>query len=107
MNENIIFQLALGFVDPWYVSDTKFDTEAKRLDIFLDFKRGHAFPCPECGKSGKAPDTEEKSWRNLNFFQHEAYLHARACGARITESVWRMSRGDEKRAASHCCSGLW
>ena len=38
MNEKTLFQLALGLDDPWYVSDTKFDAEAKRLDIFLDFK---------------------------------------------------------------------
>jgi transposase len=77
MNEKTLFQLALGLGEPWFVSDTKFDPAAKRLDLFLDFKRGHAFPCPECGKPGKAHDTEEKTWRHLNFFQHEAFLHAR------------------------------
>lgn len=91
MNEKTLFQLALGLVDPWYVSDTKFDTEAKRLDIFLDFKRGHAFPCPECGKSGKAHDTEEKSWRHLNFFQHEAYLHARVPRMRCPDHGVRLA----------------
>jgi len=77
------------------VSDTKFDPAAKRLDLFLDFKRGHSFPCPECGKPGKAYDTEEKTWRHLNFFQHEAYLHARVprmtCedhGVRLVEVPW-------------------
>ena len=77
------------------MSDTKFDPAAKRLDLFLDFKRGHSFPCPECGKPGKAYDTEEKTWRHLNFFQHEAYLHARVprmtCedhGVRLVEVPW-------------------
>ena len=91
MNEKTLFQLALGLVDSWYVRDTKFDTEAKRLDIFLDFKRGHAFPCPECGKSGKAHDTEEKSWRHLNFFQHEAYLHARVPRMRCPDHGVRLA----------------
>jgi len=43
MNEKTLFQLALGLTEPWFVSDTKFDPAAKRLDLFLDFKRGHAF----------------------------------------------------------------
>lgn len=95
MNEKVLFQLALGLTEPWFVSETKFDPAAKRLDLFLDFKRGHVFPCPECGKTGKAHDTEEKTWRHLNFFQHEAYLHARVprmrCedhGIRLVEVPW-------------------
>ena len=91
MNERTLFELALDFIDPWYVNDTKFDLDAKRLDIFLDFKRGHAFPCPECGKSGKAHDTEEKSWRHLNFFQHEAYLHARVPRMRCPDHGVRLA----------------
>jgi transposase len=77
MNEKTLFQMALGLSEPWYVSDTKFDPAIKRLDIHLDFHRGGMFPCPVCGVSCKAYDTEEKTWRHLNFFQHEAYLHAR------------------------------
>jgi transposase len=95
MNEKALFQLALGLSEPWYVSNTTFDPDAKRLDICLDFKPGHSFPCPECGKPGKAHDTEEKTWRHLNFFQHEAYLHARVprvrCedhGVRLVDVPW-------------------
>ena len=99
MNEKTLFQLALGLAEPWFVSETKFDPAAKRLDLFLDFKRGYAFPCPECGKAGKTHDTEEKTWRHLNFFQHEAYLHARVprtrCedhGVRLVEVPWGRSQ---------------
>jgi len=77
MNEKTLFQLALGLSEPWYVSETKFDPTLKRLDIYLDFHRGGTFSCPECGAGCKAYDTEEKAWRHLNFFQHEAFLHAR------------------------------
>ena len=39
--------------------------------------RGGTFSCPECGREGcKAYDTTWKQWRHLNFFQHEAHLHA-------------------------------
>jgi transposase len=43
----------------------------------------------------RAHDTAEKSWRHLNFFQHEAHLHARvprvrcgSCGVRVVEVPW-------------------
>src|SRR5450755_4336250 len=53
----LLFQAALGLSDPW---------------------KGTTFSCPECDRSGlKAHDTEEKTWRHLDFFQHQAYLTAR------------------------------
>jgi len=51
--------------------------ENRRLDILVDFERGATFPCPVCGRPAKAHDTEEKTWRHLDFFQHAAYLTAR------------------------------
>ena len=50
----------------------------KRLDLRVDFAKGARFPCPECERTGlKVHDTEEKTWRHLDFFQHQAYLTAR------------------------------
>jgi transposase len=73
-----LFQVALGLVEPWYVKSCRFDAETKRLDIDIDFKRGARFTCPE-GHGVKCPvhDTVEKTWRHLDFFQHEAYINAR------------------------------
>jgi transposase len=75
-----VFKLALGVESPWFVVSTKFDLENKRLDIMLDFKRGSRFEvtCND-GVMRACPvhDTIEKTWRHLNFFQHECYLHAR------------------------------
>lgn len=73
--QEAIFTAALGVESPWFVESVAFEASAKRLDIRLDFKRGSRFdvdgtPCP-------VHDTVEKSWRHLNFFQHECYLHAR------------------------------
>lgn len=48
-----------------------------RLDIQVDFQKGAFFPCPVCGAPSKAHDTEERTWRHLDFFQHAAYLTAR------------------------------
>jgi transposase len=73
-----LFQAALGLAEPWQVMRTEFDATARRLDLYLDFPKGARFPCPE-GDQRACPvhDTEPKRWRHLDFFQHQAYLHAR------------------------------
>ena len=96
MRDIDLFQLALGLTPPWQVSSSEFDPQQKRLDIKIDFPRGSTFGCPECGQAGnKAHDTVEKTWRHLNFFQHEAYLSARVprvrcdtCGLRLVNVPW-------------------
>lgn len=96
MRDIQLFQQALGLSRPWFVVRSEFRAEDRRLEVYLDFERGATFPCPECGQEGcKAHDTVEKSWRHLNFFQHEAYLHARvprvrcaACGVRLVGVPW-------------------
>jgi len=68
--------MALGINDPWFISDVRFDAKQKRLDIDLDFTRGSKFEVAGVGSFG-AYDTLQKSWRHLNFFEHECYLNAR------------------------------
>lgn len=77
MREKELFRLALGLSEPWQVSALEFSVEKRRLDITIDFPQGSQFPCPKCGCACNAYDTEERTWRHLNFFQHETYLHAR------------------------------
>src|SRR5215469_16456299 len=96
MRDIDLFQLALGLVPPWMVADAKFDADKKRLDIEIDFKVGGRFPCPDCGKADcPVHDTAKKTWRHLNFFQHQAFLHARVaridcpdCGVRLVNVPW-------------------
>ncbi len=78
MDQRELFQAALGVAEPWQVSDATFTAKEGRLDLYLDFPRGAHFDCPE-GDAEACPvhDTESKSWRHLDFFQHQAYLHAR------------------------------
>jgi transposase len=76
-----IFSQALGIVDPWFIKSVNFDVEKKRLDVNIDFKRGSKFSDYDedlgSPKEYKAYDTIKKSWRHLNFFEHECYLNAR------------------------------
>ena len=99
MRDTDLFRMALGIEPPWVVTKSQFDAAAKRLDIHLDFAKGSRFACPECGVAGcPAYDSEEKTWRHLNFFQHEAYLHARVprvtckgCGIKQVSVPWARS----------------
>ncbi len=80
MDELQLFTLALGVVPPWKIVSVKFDLEAKRLDIRMDFPRGSKFLLGGKSTDQKAYpvyDTTEKEWRHLNFFQHECYIKAR------------------------------
>jgi transposase len=77
MNPEQLFSLALGLVPPWMVDDVTFKVEDKRLDLHIDFPKGSRFACPVCGQECPVHDTAESRWRHLDFFQHEAYLHAR------------------------------
>ena len=96
MRDLDLFQLALGIQAPWCVDRSDFDPETRRLDIHIDFQAGGTFCCPDCGRTGcKAYDTTEKTWRHLNFFEHQVYLHVRTprvsceqCGVKLVEVPW-------------------
>ena len=77
MDDKQLFQATLGLKAPWFVSEVKLDKVAKKLDIFIDFERGARFPCPECQTLCDIHDTNQRTWRHLNFFEYETYLHAR------------------------------
>ena len=95
MDGKELFQAALGLLPPWRVEGCCFDEKASRLDIHLNFPRGSSFKCPVCQTAGKVHDTLEKTWRHLNFFQHETHLHARTprvdcaqCGVHLVAVPW-------------------
>jgi transposase len=96
MGDTSLLQLALALTPPWTVSRADFDAEAHRLDIQIDFAPGSRFACPACGAAERpAYDTARKTWRHLNFFQHQAYLTARVprircetCGIKTVNVPW-------------------
>jgi transposase len=77
MDMTTLFTMALGLQAPWQVKDLQFNAEGHRLDILLDFTPGADFPCPVCEQPCKTHDTQERTWRHMDFFQHSAYLTAR------------------------------
>jgi len=113
-----LFQLALNITDPWFVSDIKFNVESKKLDVYIDFKKGSTFSYEyidyktetkketidgkevetttkvEIGRETfdnlKAYDTKNKTWRHLNFFEHECYLHARVPRVKLSNGKTKL-----------------
>ncbi|NOR70955.1 MAG: hypothetical protein GQ532_14880 [Methylomarinum sp.] len=76
-----LFQQALHIDSPWFIKSIDFNANKKRLDIYIDFKRGSRFSDPDAGdgvvKTYKAYDTVQKTWQHLNFFEYKCHLHAR------------------------------
>jgi transposase len=78
MNQLSLFSAALGLAAPWQVVDVRFDPKAGRIDFQVAFTPGARFACPHCGGEHQpVHDTLEREWRHLNFFQFQAYLHAK------------------------------
>lgn len=93
MRDVDLFQQALGLVAPWRVVESSFDADQRRLELRIDFERGATFPCPECASEDcKVHDSETKTWRHLDFFQHQAYLTARVPRVRCSEHGVRQVR---------------
>src|SRR5665811_1714564 len=98
LDVNQMFTAALGLTKPWQVASVAFEPGAGRLDLGLDFPRGARVGCPGPGCAEQecpVHDTMEKTWRHLDFFEHQAYLSARVprvrCpthGVRLVEVPW-------------------
>lgn len=85
--ETTLFAQALHIESPFYVKDIFFSEEAKCLTIKIDFVKGSKFhykkgAYDECCK---AYDTEIKTWRHLNFFEHECYLEVRVPRVKLSD----------------------
>lgn len=84
-----LFESALGIKAPWSVQSVDFDEAGKRLTILIDFKAGTRFAVN--GHAGEHPvhDTVTKTYRHLNFFQHECHLQVRVPRVRLPHGAVR------------------
>ncbi|MDR0749716.1 MAG: transposase [Tannerellaceae bacterium] len=80
MNSSEIFGIALGISFPWYVEKVELleseSSPLSELHTHLNFERGFQFTDSK-GEKTTACDIVERSWQDMNFFQHHCYLHAR------------------------------
>ena len=76
MGIEALFTTALGLQPPWEVEQVALDTAGRRIDfeVRCTAKR---LACPHCGLHNQGiHDRLRRSWRHLDFFQYEAWLHA-------------------------------
>ena len=93
-----IFETALGISSPWFIAEMNFDPSQRKLNIRVDFEVGSRFAVP--GQTGVHPvhDTVTKTYRHLNFFQHECELE----GKRVVPAAllpWACPGDDMPRCA--------
>src|SRR5438093_11462937 len=89
-----LFEAALGIQSPWAVTSVRFDEAAKVLTVDIDFKSGSRFAVP--GHEGVHPvhDTVVKTYRHLNFFQHECVLQVRTPRVKLPNGSVRLVEPD-------------
>jgi transposase len=78
MNTQIeaLFTTALGLQSPWHVAKVELSTGKRRIDFEVEHT-GARSACPACGaEHQRIHDRVRRSWRHLDFFQFEAWLHA-------------------------------
>lgn len=78
MNNQIeaLFTTALGLQPPWHVAKVELNTAKRRIDFEVEHT-GRRAGCPACGFEHQLiHDRVRRSWRHLDFFQFEAWLHA-------------------------------
>ena len=89
-----LFEAALGIALPWSVQSVQFDEAAKVLSVVIDFESGSRFAVS--GHEGRHPvhDTVTKTYRHLNFFQHECQLQVRTPRVKLPNGSVRLVEPD-------------
>jgi len=71
-----LFTAALGLAEPWKVEKVELNTAKRRID-FEVVNTARRLTCPACGVVEQPiHERARRSWRHLDFFQFEAWLHA-------------------------------
>jgi transposase len=72
------YGMLLGIQSPWGVSGVKLELAGKRVEIGLEWARGHGVSCAECGRECTIADhAPERTWRHLDTMQFETLIRAR------------------------------
>lgn len=84
-----IFEAALGVSSPWYIGGMSFEPSERKLRIRVDFEVGSRFAVEGYGGVHPVHDTVTKSYRHLNFFQHECELEVRVPRVKLPDGSVR------------------
>ena len=89
-----VFEAALGIAAPWSVASVDFDEAAKVLTVLIDFKPGSRFAIPGHEALHPVHDTVTKTYRHMNFFQHECVLQVRTPRVKLPDGSVRLVEPD-------------
>jgi transposase len=89
-----LFEAALGIAPPWTVASVEFDEAVKTLTVLIDFKAGSRFEVSGHEGAHAVHDTVTKSYRHLNFFQHECHLQVRTPRVKLPNGSVRLVEPD-------------
>lgn len=87
-----LFAAALGIAAPWFVAGLRFDEKSKVLTIGVDFAVGSRFRIEGAPGDHPVHDTVTKTYRHLNFFQHECVLDVRTPRVKLPDGSVRLVR---------------
>lgn len=76
MDKEQLFTIAMGLTKPWRIDQVELlkTTTGKELHLYLVHEGGFQFDYE--GSSYPVYDHQSRTWRHMNFFEHECYLHA-------------------------------
>lgn len=89
-----LFEAALGIASPWSVASVDFDESAKTLTVLIDFHAGSRFEVSSHEGAHPVHDTVTKTYRHLNFFQHECHLQVRTPRVKLPNGSVRLVEPD-------------
>ena len=76
LSTEALFTAALGLQTPWRVERVELSTASKRIDFDVICTE-RRLACPHCGAPEQGiHESIQRTWRHLDFFQFEAWLHA-------------------------------
>jgi len=86
MDINEIFTQALPLPEPWKVTSSSLEGKTGVLNLRIEVPMGSRLSCPKCEKEEcGVHDRIEKSWRHLNFWQYETFIHAKVPRVKCSE----------------------
>src|ERR1700690_2510583 len=89
-----VFGAALGIAEPWFVASVDFDEGARVLTVLIDFKPGSRFAISGHEGVHAVHDTVSKTYRHMNFFQHECHLQVRTPRVKLPNGSVRLVEPD-------------
>lgn len=89
-----LFEAALGIAAPWSVKSVEFDEGARVLTVLVDFEPGTHFAIAGHEGTHSVHDTVTKTYRHLNFFQHECHLRVRTPRVKLPSGSVRLVEPD-------------